>query len=137
MARQGLYTDYTSSSAASTVTRDWDGTGILFIEMKTGPGAVPGTKVCREPAIGAFADLDARTDIKGVNGARAFMVDRGTWGSWWVVTNGAWFPEVSIKNSGTPEASVAAPVGSLAVDVVAGTNYKKTSGTGNTGWTAY
>jgi hypothetical protein len=137
MARQGLYTDLSSCTAARTITRDWDGTGIVFTEMKTGPGATPGTKVCLEPAVGNFTDLDARTDIKGINGARGFMVDRGTWGSWWVVANGAWFPEVSIKNSGTPEASVTAPIGALAVDVVAGANYKKTAGAGNTGWTAY
>lgn len=137
MARQGLFLDDDSSSAARTITRDWHGTGIVFSEMRTGAGAAPGTKVCIEPAVGYFGDLDARTDIKGINGARAFMVDRGTWGSLWAVANGAWFPEVSIKNSGTPEGSVAAPVGSLAVDVVAGTNYKKTAGAGNTGWTAY
>lgn len=137
MARQSLFTDYPSCTGARTISRDWDGTGIVFTEMKTGPGPVPGTKVCLEPAVGLFADIDARADLKLISHARALMMDRGTWGSFWVVVNGAWFPEVPIKNSGTPEASVAAPVGSLAVDVVGGVNYKKTSGAGNTGWTAY
>lgn len=42
-------------------------------------------------------------------------------------------------NVGTPEAAVTAPIGSLCVNLSGGvstTLYVKTSGTGNTGWTA-
>lgn len=137
MARQGLF--IAEETALFSRLRDWEGTGIEFVSMKTGPGVAPGTLLCVSPAIGRFADLDARTDLKGINGARAFMTDIGTYGSFWIAQGGVWFPAEPIRCTGTPEAAIAAPIGSLAVRFDGGastTLYVKQSGTGNTGWVA-
>lgn len=41
---------------------------------------------------------------------------------------------IIVRGSGTPEAVITAPVGSIYYNTAAGTVYRKTSGTGNTGW---
>lgn len=115
--------------------RDWARSGIEFIKHRAGRAS--GQMYCVVPAMGTFAEMDSRADLKLVNGARAWMTDRGAWGSGWIVANGAWFPEGTIRHNATPEGAIAAPVGSDAVDVVTGTRYRKNTGTGNTGWASY
>lgn len=53
-------------------------------------------------------------------------------------TNTGWYCPLRIHTA-TPEAAITAPVGTLCVNTAGGastTLYVKTSGTGNTGWTA-
>lgn len=122
---------------------DWSRIGLEFVLHRAGRAA--GRMYCLQPAIGRQAELAARTDILMVNGARAFMVDVGPWGSEWIVVNanpatpaaGSWFPNGTIRTNATPEGAIAAPVGSDAVDVLTGTRYRKNTGTGNTGWASY
>lgn len=114
---------------------DWARSGLEFKRLRFGRAA--GAMVCTSPAIGTFAELDARTDIKAVDGAMGFMLDRGTFGSAWVVLNGAWTPDGPIAGLGSPEGAVAAPPGALynRLDGTAGRyRYRKLTGTGTTGW---
>jgi hypothetical protein len=116
---------------------DWARSGLEFKRLRFGRAA--GAMVCTSPAIGTFAELDARTDIKAVDGAMGFMLDRGSYGSAWVVLNGAWVPDGPIQGIGTPEGVLAAPQGSTyrRLDGTAGRYvYRKVSGTGTTGWVA-
>lgn len=141
--RFGLLTyDDVIGDVLTSITRDTRGSGFEMVQTKSGPGTSQ-TAICTRPAVGLFADVDARTDIKLINGARAFVTDRGTWGSYWVVVGatasaaGTWFPDGPIRGNGTPEAAVTAPVGSTfqRLDGGAGTSmYQKETGTGNTGW---
>lgn len=62
-------------------------------------------------------------------------------GELWVNKDGTatgWYCPIRI-HSATPEAAITAPIGTLCVNTAGGastTLYVKTSGTGNTGWTA-
>jgi len=110
--------------------------GLEFRTFKVGRAA--GHTLCTSPAIGTFAELDARDDLKALTGAMAVMLDRGTWGSNWVVINGAWVPDGEILGLGSPEGVIAAPVGATYRRIDATSTqalYYKASGTGNTGWT--
>lgn len=144
--RSGLFTyDDILNDVLYSITRDNRGTGLELVQIKSGPGTAMAQAICTRPAVGLFADIDARTDIKLINGARAWMTDRGNWGSSWIVVGatataaGTWFPEGPIRGNGTPEAAIAAPVGSSYQRLDGGaatTLYQKETGTGNTGWVA-
>lgn len=135
--RLGLYT--AEEFATYSILRDWCSTGIEFRLMKTGLGPAPYTILCTSPGVINYADLSARLDLLGINGAKAFVPDVGTWGSNWVVQNGVWIPDGPIRGNGAPENVITAPIGSMYLRANGGastTLYVKESGTGNTGWIA-
>lgn len=112
-------------------------TGLILRTFKIGRAA--GYTLCTSPAIGTWAELNARDDIKAVPGALGIVTDVGTWGSNWVVQSGVWVPDGPISGLGTPEGVIAAPVGTeyLRHDAatMAQARYFKAFGSGNTGWT--
>lgn len=137
--RLGFYEDQKAGTAAYAVFRDWDGSGIELRVPRVGPGTTPGTMISITPGIGTSAYWATRTDILLIPNLRVRVTDVGTWGSDWIVVNGALVPDGPIYHNATPEAAVTAPVGSLCVRTTGGavtTLYVKESGTGNTGWVA-
>jgi hypothetical protein len=110
--------------------------GLILRTFKVGRAS--GHTLCTSPAIGTFAELNARDDIKALDGAMAVMTDIGTRGSAWVVRDGAWVPDGPIQSEGAPEGVIAAPVGSVyeRLDPLSAHQrfYRKVVGTGNTGW---
>lgn len=140
MAQQeGLFANQKTSTSLYNVYNDWKRFGFEYRQLRSGPGAACGGWQCVGHGIGIFADIDALAFPKLIPTSRAFITDRGTYGSFWIVLNGVWYPEAPIMGNGTPEAAVAAPVGSLYRRLDGGastTLYVKESGTGNTGWVA-
>jgi hypothetical protein len=101
-------------------------------------GRSGGHVLCVSPAIGTFAELSARDDILTMNGAQVVATDVGTWGSNWVVANGALVPDGPILGLGSPEGAIAAPKGAIYIRTDAGAGhalYYKASASGPTGWT--
>lgn len=137
--RLGFYTDQKAGTAAYDVIRDWDGTGLEFRSFRVGPGAAPGRYMCVSYGVGTAAYWATRTDLLLIPDAQVFITDVGTWGSFWRVVNGVLVPDGPLYGNGTPEAAIAAPVGSLYLRRDGGTTttlYVKETGTGNTGWVA-
>lgn len=134
------------SMSSNRVKRSGDTTGVLVAEISGGSGLV----VYRNSTGNApfesrlstgsiyFGAYDANTfgihstAVLG-SGKFAFDISNGT-----LFINGTSSIKI-LSGSGSPEGSVTAPIGSTyyRTDGTSGTtHYKKTSGTGNTGWTA-
>ncbi len=91
------------------------------------------------PGVVTKARLLERVDLQTYIGVLMFVRDVGIGGSMWGSTGSGWAPAAPIRCTGTPEAQIVAPVGSLALRTDGGaatTLYVKESGTGNTGWVA-
>lgn len=138
-AASGVLYDQTASTALYDVYRDRHGYGFEFQANRSGSGDSAGWWTCTKPGVGTQAIIKALTDIAAINGARAIFTDVGVGGSFWYAAGGIWYTERPIVLTATPEGSVTADVGCLAIVTTGGattTLYVKTSGTGNTGWTA-
>ena len=111
--------------------------GLMLRRFKLGRAA--GHTLCLTPAIGTFAELNARDDLKAMNGTQGVMTDVGTWGSNWVVQDGEWEPDGPIQGLGEPEDVIAAPVGTVYEQRDGDATHRvwdKLSGTGSAGWAA-
>lgn len=121
-----------------SIYSDLSGSGIIMHRIKLGEGA--GRWVCAVPGVVTARQRDASVHLAALKGSMLFVHDVGTYGSMWISTGaGGWMPMAPIICTGTPEAAIAAPVGSLATRTDGGastTFYVKQSGTGNTGWVA-
>lgn len=116
---------------------DPNGSGLELRKMFAGLGG--GYVVTVAPGVVTKARLLERVDLQICIGVLMFVRDVGVGGSFWRSTGAGWAPDGPIRCTGTPEAQITAPIGSLALRTDGGaatTLYVKESGAGNTGWVA-
>lgn len=136
--RAGLF-HFPSSFVSFLDKYDIGGRGVWFRKFKRGYAA--GRMQCMAPAIGNYAFMvsSACDDLKVIVGAKFRTVDVGVTFVDWITDGTTWRPLDAIWCTGTPEAAITAPIGSLARRTDGGavtTLYVKETGVGNTGWAA-
>lgn len=135
MAHQGL--QLIGRDGAAEIYEDRGGRNLVLARWLWGKAA--GAFVTLLPAQGTYADMQAATDLVGNKGARWTTTDNGLGLATWQTDGTTWRPVDAIWCTGTPEAQITAPIGSIARRTDGGastTLYVKESGAGNTGWVA-